>query len=69
MDKRTILDNVDKLMIMYKNGELGGEVMPEDANPNLEKNSLENYLYFTLPIGIKLSKKFLYIMGKCFKDI
>jgi hypothetical protein len=39
MDKRTILDNVDKLMIMYKNGELGGEVMPEDANPNLEKNT------------------------------
>ena len=43
MDKRAILNNVDKLIIMYKNGELGGEVMPEDANPNLEKNSLENY--------------------------
>ena len=35
-------------MVMYKNGELGGEVMPEDANPNFEKDSLENYLYFTL---------------------
>ena len=22
-----------------------GEVMPEDANPNFEKDSLENYLY------------------------
>ena len=31
MDKKAILDNVDKLMVMYKNGELGGEVMPEDA--------------------------------------
>ena len=50
MDKKAILDNVDKLMVMYKNGELGGEVMPEDANPNFEKDSLENYLYFTLPI-------------------
>ena len=48
MDKKAILDNVDKLMVMYKNGELGGEVMPEDANPNFEKDSLENYLYFTL---------------------
>ena len=56
MDKRTILDNVDKLMIMYKNGELGGEVMPEDANPNLEKNSLENYLYFTLPMALNYQR-------------
>lgn len=56
MDKRTILDNVDKLMILYKNGELGGEVMPEDANPNLEKNSLENYLYFTLPMALNYQR-------------
>ena len=40
MDKNEILDKVDKLIIMYKKGELGGEVMPEDANPNLEKSSL-----------------------------
>ena len=39
MNKRAILDNVDKLIIMYKNGELGGEVMPEDVNSNLEKNT------------------------------
>lgn len=56
MDKRAILDNVDKLIIMYKNGELGGEVMPEDANPNLEKNSLENYLYFTLPMALNYQR-------------
>mgnify|MGYP004560690459 FL=1 len=35
MNKRAILDNVDKLIIMYKNG----EVMPEDVNSNLEKNT------------------------------
>ena len=25
-------------MVMYKNGKLGGEVIPEDANPNFEKD-------------------------------
>ena len=34
-------------MIMYKNGELGGEVVSEDANLHFEKGSLENRLYFT----------------------
>lgn len=52
MNKKEILDKVDKIMIMYKNGELGGETMPEDANPNLERASNENYLYFTLPMAL-----------------
>ena len=41
---------------MYKNGELGGEIMPEDANPHLEKSSLENYLYFTLPMALNYQR-------------
>lgn len=56
MDKLEILDKVDKLIKMYKNGELGGEVMPEDANPNFEKSSLENYLYFTLPMSLNYQR-------------
>ena len=56
MNKNKILDKVDKLMIMYKNGELGGEVMPEDANPSLKKDSLENYLYFTLPMALNYQR-------------
>lgn len=56
MNKKAILDNVDKLMVMYKNGELGGKVMPEDANPNFEKDSLENYLYFTLPMALNYQR-------------
>ena len=56
IDKDKILDKVNKLIIMYKNGELGGEVMPEDANPNLEKYSLENYLYFTLPMALNYQR-------------
>ena len=37
MEKEEILDKVEILIKMYKEGKLGGEIMPEDANPNLEK--------------------------------
>ena len=56
MNKKQILEQVDKLIFMYKNGELGGEVMPEDANPHFEKSSLENYLYFTLPMALNYQR-------------
>lgn len=56
MEKEEIFDKVEKLMVMYKNGELGGEVMPEDANPQLEKSGLENYLYFTLPMSLNYQR-------------
>ena len=56
MNKQVILDNVNKLMAMYKNGEIGGEVMPEDANPKFQKDSLENYLYFTLPMALNYQR-------------
>ena len=56
MHKNEILDKVDKLIKMYNNGELGGEVMPEDANPHFEKSSLENYLYFTLPMALNYQR-------------
>ena len=52
MNKEEILKQVDILYMMWKKGELGGEVMPEDENPHLEKNSKENYLYFTLPMAL-----------------
>lgn len=51
-----VMDKVEKLIVMYRNGELGGEVMPEDANPHLEKSSLANYLYFTLPMALNYQR-------------
>ena len=56
MSKKQILEQVEKLIIMYKNGKLGGEVMPEDANPHFDKFSLENYLYFTLPMALNYQR-------------
>lgn len=55
-NKEKILIQVDRLIKMYNNGELGGEVMPEDANPHFKKSSLENYLYFTLPMALNYQR-------------
>ena len=56
IDKDSILKMVDKLILMYESGELGGEIMPEDANPQFEKSSNENYLYFTLPMALNYQR-------------
>lgn len=56
MRDKAILDNVEKLIKMHRSGELGGEVMPEDANPGFKKDSLENYLYFTLPMALNYQR-------------
>lgn len=51
-----ILKKVESLYRMWKDGLLGGEVMPEDANPSFLKSSLENYLYFTLPMALNYQR-------------
>ncbi len=56
MNKKELLKKVDILYSMYKNGELGGEVMPEDANPHFEASSKDNYLYFTLPMALNYQR-------------
>ncbi|MBO5335720.1 MAG: hypothetical protein J6A94_01125 [Lachnospiraceae bacterium] len=56
MQNNEILKKAEKLIAMHQRGELGGEVMPEDANPHLERNSLENYLYFTLPMALNYQR-------------
>lgn len=56
MPKEEILKKVDILYHMWKKGLLGGEVMPEDANPHLGKGDLENYLYFTLPMALNYQR-------------
>ena len=50
--EKNILKNVEELLQLYRDGSLGGEIMPEDANPGLGKGAKENYLYFTLPMAL-----------------
>ena len=56
MDKQELLHKAEQLMRMHKSGLLGGEVMPEDANPGLPLGSAENYLYFTLPMALNYQR-------------
>lgn len=56
MRNNEILKNVDKLVNMYKKGLLGGEVMPEDSNPHLSKETIENYNYYTLPMALNYQR-------------
>lgn len=51
-----ILKDVEILYDMWKKGKLGGEVMPEDENPHFSLDSLENYLYFTLPMSLNYQR-------------
>lgn len=51
-----ILDNINNLYKMWKNGDLGGEFMPEDSNPHLDKSSVDNYHYFTLPMALNYQR-------------
>ncbi len=51
-----IVDRVKLLIKYYKEGLLGGEKMPEDSNPGLNKSSNENALYFTLPMALNYQR-------------
>ena len=56
MDKNKLFDKAERLIRMHKAGLLGGEVMPEDANPQLTRESAESYLYFTLPMALNYQR-------------
>lgn len=56
IERNDILKKVRKLVSLYKAGALGGEKMPEDSNPLLEKNLDENLLYFTLPMALNYQR-------------
>ncbi len=55
-DGAEALNNVRKLYKMWKAGLLGGEFMPEDSNPHLQRNSEENLLYLTLPMALNYQR-------------
>lgn len=62
--KEEILQKVNNLVLAYKSGLLGGEKMPEDENPHLDKGSKENYMYFTLPMSLNYQRN-SYVLWEC----
>lgn len=63
-DKDEILAKVNNLVYAYKQGKLGGEKMPEDENPHLDRASEENYMYFTLPMALNYQRN-SYVLWEC----
>ena len=63
-EKDIIRDKVRKLYSAYQKGYLGGEKMPEDENPGLDKASKENYMYFTLPMALNYQRN-SYVLWEC----
>ena len=54
--KDEILEQVIRLHQLYQQGLLGGEKMPEDENPHLDRASKDNYMYFTLPMALNYQR-------------
>ena len=63
-DKSVILAKVEQLILYHKQGLLGGDKMPEDENPHLERDSMQNYLYFTLPMALNYQRN-SYTLWEC----
>lgn len=63
-DREEILTKVNTLLDAYKKGLLGGEKMPEDENPQLDKSCKENYMYFTLPMALNYQRN-SYVLWEC----
>ncbi len=59
-----ILRKVYNLVQAHQSGLLGGEKMPEDENPHLDKVSKENYMYFTLPMALNYQRN-SYVLWEC----
>ena len=62
--REEILPKVYNLLNAHKSGLLGGEKMPEDENPHLDKASKENYMYFTLPMSLNYQRN-SYVLWEC----
>lgn len=54
LDKK-IIQKVETLYLLYKNGKVSGPEQHE-VNPGLPKDSRQNYLYFTLPCCINFQR-------------
>lgn len=63
-NREEILERTNKLVNAYKQGLLGGEKMPEHENPHLETASIENYMYFTLPMALNYQRN-SYVLWEC----
>jgi len=51
-----VLVSVRRLITLHRAGQLGGETMPEDARPELDRGSSDNFHYFTLCMALNYQR-------------
>ncbi len=57
MTKEKLIQNCQKLLEAYKNGDLGQTIMPEDSSPKFKKGDEElRYTYFSLPMALNYQR-------------
>lgn len=54
--EKNLEKKIYSLILLYREGKLGGDVMPEDSNPGLLEETAENYVYFTLPMALNYQR-------------
>lgn len=54
--REEILADVRRLLARHRRGELGGQVMPEDAHPPVSPDSARLYHYFTLGMALNYQR-------------
>ena len=67
-----VLKASKSLIRLHEHGALGGEIMPEDSNPGLSRDSEMNFLYFTLPMALNYQRNSYHLWEsakKTYEDI
>lgn len=54
--REEILQDINALRRMHRRGDIGGEIMPEDAHPPFPTGSAGCYHYFTLPMALNYQR-------------
>lgn len=55
-ERDAIFKDIKNLIDMYRNGVLGGEMMPEDVHPDIDRGGPELCHYFTLPMALNYQR-------------
>lgn len=55
-EKEEVLKKIKNIINLHKNGLLGGDIMPEDANPGLPKESKDNFHFFTFTMALNYQR-------------
>lgn len=63
--REDILQDIKNIISWWKNGKLGGEFMPEDVHPDIDKTGDELAIYFTLGMSLNFQRNSYSLWKAC----